>query len=185
MKKISLVLFLVAISVQFLFAQELKAPAEGKALIVFTRSALDAPIIKFSYFDGDRFIGKIGAGSYVAYECDPGKHIFWGKSENLGFLEADLGANQIYIVETRVKTGILKARIKLVPYGPKLKNADKFKESLLKRIAKRKEVPADVITDAEDAEDNLKATIEKGLAEYQKRKDKGKDIEVLTPDMHI
>jgi len=183
MKKITLMLFLVALSAQVMFAQELKTPTEGKALIVFTRSALDAPIIKFSYFDGDRFIGKIGAGSYVAYECDPGNHIFCGKSENLDFLEADLEANQIYIVETKVKTGILKARIKLVPYGPKLKNAEKFKKSLLKRIAKRKEVSDDVITDAE--EDAMKATIEKGLAEYQKRKDKGKVIDVLTPDMHI
>lgn len=185
MKKITLILFLVALGGQFVFAQELKAPAEGKALIVFTRSALDAPIIKFSYFDGDRFIGKIGAGSYVAYECDPGKHIFWGKSENLDFLEADLEANQTYIVETKVKTGILKARIKLVPYGPKLKNAERFKESLLKRIARRKEVSAGLITDAEEAEEDLKATIGKGLTEYQKRKDKGKEIDILTRDMHI
>lgn len=185
MKKIILVVVLVVLNVLFVFSQELKAPAEGMALIVFTRSVLDAPIVKFSFFDNDRFIGKIGAGSYVAYECDPGKHIFWGKSENMDFLEANLEANQIYLVETKVKTGILKARIKLVPYGPNLKHAEKFKESLLKRIAKRKEVSEGIITDSEDAEDALKATIEKGLPEYQKRKEKGKEIGVLTPDMHI
>ncbi|MGV3762832.1 hypothetical protein [Parapedobacter sp.] len=185
MKKISSLLSLIVLSLPFSFSQELQAPAVGKALVIFTRSALDAPIIKFSYFDNDRFLGKIGPGSYVAYECDPGKHLFWGKSENRDFLEAELEADQIYLIETKVKTGLVKARIQLLPYGPKLKGAEKFKESLLKRIAKRDEIRVSATTAQAETEEDMNGTIEKGLAEYQKRKDQGKKMDVLTADMHI
>ncbi|WP_353196428.1 hypothetical protein [Parapedobacter defluvii] len=185
MKKFSLFFCLLALCIQVpAYAQELPSPAEGKSLIIFTRPALDAPIIQFEYFDGEQFLGKIGPGSYLAYECEPGNRLLWGKSENREYLEAELEPNQTYIIETQVQTGTFQARIKLVPFDPKRKNAEKVKKRLLKRIAKRNEKrfnPAE----AKEPDHWMRATINQGMADYEKMKKKNKEIGAITPDMHL
>lgn len=185
MAKIVLLFTIIFVGIQFSFSQDLPVPAEGKALVIFTRPAIDAPLLKFTYFDDEQFLGKIGTKDYIAYACNPGKHLLWAKAENQDFLEAELEADKIYLIETKVTTGILKARIGLVPYDPEVKSAEKLKKRLLARITKRNEIRADAATAQTVEDDDIKTTIEKGMAEYQKRKEKGKKIDVLTPDMHI
>ena len=185
MKKISLLFSFILLTTTWGVAQDINTPAAGKSLVIFTRPVIDAPLVKFAYFDNEHFLGKIGPGSYVAYECDPGEHLFWAKAENRDFLEADLEADQIYLIETKVTTGMVKARIQLVPYGPNVKSAEKLKERLLARIAKRDEVRVDAGSVQAEAEADLEGIIEKGMAAYQKLKKKGKEVDVLTPDMHI
>lgn len=41
-----------------LSAQELQKPSERKALICFMRTSTAAPIVKFSFFYGDKYLGK-------------------------------------------------------------------------------------------------------------------------------
>ncbi len=99
MKKIiPLLLVIFAINVQ---AQELKKPSERKAMVYFTRVEALGFLINFKYFDGEKYLGKFNYGKYLAYECDPGKHIFWAKSENSDFVEADLEPNKIYILDSQ------------------------------------------------------------------------------------
>jgi len=167
-----------------IFAQELPTPTPGKALVIFTRPPLEAPVIQFQYFDGEQFLGKIGPGSYLTYECDPGKHLLWGKSENRDYLEANLEADRIYIVNTEVRTGAIQARIILAPFDPNGKNAEKEKERLIKRISKKKEKRFDPAA-IKKSDHWMKATINQGMADYERMKKKEKKIDVLTADMHI
>ena len=184
-KRYFLALLLVLLAVQYVTSQNMPVAPKGKALVIFTRPAMEAAILNFSYFDGEHLLSKIGSKQYVSYECSPGKHLFWAKCENLDFLEAELSAGEVYLVETKVVTGMLKARISLVAYDPTIKRADKLKNKLLERIAKRKQVHITETTIHTKDDEAVKPDIKDGLDRYHKLKSKNKKIEVLSPDMHI
>ena len=98
-------------------AQELKKPSEGMAMVYFTRSEAMGFLINFKYFDGEKYLGKFNYGKYLAYECDPGQHLFWAKSENSDFVEAELEPNKIYILDSQPQMGAFKAGVKLIPFN--------------------------------------------------------------------
>lgn len=117
----------------------LPSPTAGKALIIFTRPALDAPVVKFKYFCNDQYLGKIGVGSYLVYECDPGKYLFWADSETTRLVKAEVAADEVYIFDTVVQSGMLKPNLTLKPFDPASKRADRIRQRLIDRISKKNE----------------------------------------------
>lgn len=164
-------------------AQELDTPKEGKALVYFTRYDAAGFLINFKYFDGDKYLGKFNHGNYLVYECEPGKHIFWAKSENVDFVDATLEAGKIYIIDSRPQMGAFKAAVKLVIFNKELDNYDRYKKRIFKSLKNGKRfIPNEEEVKNEEAE--IKDTIEKGLAKFNKLKNENSDrITVLTDGM--
>lgn len=87
-----------------------RRPASGKALIYFVRSQVMGAAVKVKLYADGKFLGIVMSHTYVAYECDPGKHEFIAAAENAGFLEADVLPDKIYIVQVSIHVGAFKAR---------------------------------------------------------------------------
>ncbi len=117
----------------------LPTPSAGKALVIFTRPVLDAPVVKFKYFCNDKYLGKMGIGSYLVYECDPGRYLFWADSERIQVMKAEVAADRVYIFDTFVQTGMLRSILTLKPFDPESKRADNVRQRLIGRISKKAE----------------------------------------------
>jgi hypothetical protein len=176
MKKIILIVVILFSITNY--SQNLNKPSEGKALVYFTRIYSTGFLINFKYFDNDKYLGKFNHGKYLAYECDPGKHLFWAKSENIDYLEAELEAGKVYIIDSEPQMGAIKAGVKLVPFETNqnnyknVKKYEKKKADMLGAIIDAKEYlisEADLNETKEDQESLVKRAIEK----YTKRKEKG------------
>lgn len=166
------------------FSQEIKKPAEGKALIYFTRTGFMGGAINFKYFDGEKYLGKFNTGNYLAYECEPGKHLFWAKSENFDFLEADVEAGKVYIVQSLVKMGAMKAGVDLVPLTKTNEDYQKTREKLVKLIGNPgKEYKLEAGKELDAAE--LKEINEKSVEKYNEKKKEAGEVLTLTADMNI
>ncbi|UAY53977.1 hypothetical protein [Arachidicoccus terrestris] len=183
MRKFAFLFFLAGIICTAAGAQELPSPHPGKALVIFERPPVTAFAVQFRLFDSTKYLGLISAGGHLVYECTPGKKLFWALSENRDFLEADLEANQVYLIQTLVQAGAVKARVKLQPYDPKDKRAEKIKRQFIKRIDKGKEKKAETITEGTNQK-VIGQAINRGMERYQKLKDKNKKITRLAADMH-
>jgi hypothetical protein len=172
MKKILHIIMLISFSA---FSQGLKKPNEGKALVYFVRSEQLGFLINFKYFDGEKYLGKFNYGKYLAYECEPGKHLFWAKSENIDFLEADLEAGKLYIVDSQPQMGAFKAGVKLVPFDNNVasyKNEKKYtkkKSRVLGSITEKQEYVMSNEDSTQDTADLVKRAMEK----YNKNKAEG------------
>ena len=166
------------------YGQEIKKPSEGKALVYFTRTGFMGGAINFKYFDGEKYLGKFNTGKYLAYECDPGKHLFWAKSENFDFLEADLEAGKIYIVQSIVKMGAMKAGVDLVPLIKSEEDYIKTKEKLVKLVANPgKEYKLEAGKELDETE--LKELNSKAVEKYNEKKKEAGEVLPLTADMNI
>ena len=167
------------------FAQDLPTPAPGKSLIIFmgpSPGALVGLLLKFEYFDSTQYLGKIGPAQYLAYECNPGRHLFWGEGGSQDFLEADLAADQVYIVNASA-TGYMGAtNIKLLPFDPNGKKADKKRDLYIRQIVRRKEVKID---SGIEVPKWILRSIDVAMRNYARKKAKNRRISVLTADMHI
>jgi hypothetical protein len=91
------------------------APRPEKALVYFMRPSGMGFAVNFQIWDRDHFVGLSQAKSYFAYECDPGKHLFFGFAENKVAIEADLEAGKSYYIGTNVRMGAWKARMDFTP----------------------------------------------------------------------
>jgi hypothetical protein len=91
------------------------APPLEKALVYFMRPSGVGFAVNFQIWDGSHFVGLSQAKSYFAYECDPGKHLFFGIAENRVAIEADLVAGKSYYIGTNVRMGAWKARMNFTP----------------------------------------------------------------------
>ncbi len=182
MKKVFL--FLSILFSSLIFGQEYKKPSEGKALVFFTRTGFAGGAINFKYFDGEKYLGKFNSGNYLAYECEPGKHLFWAKSENFDFLEADLEAGKVYIVQSLVKMGAMKAAVNLVPLTKSDEDYQKIKEKLIKLISnpdKEYKLQAGKELDATE----LKELNSKSVEKYNEKKQEAGKVLTLSADMNI
>lgn len=166
-----------------LSAQELQKPSEGKALIYFMRTSTAAPIVKFSFFHGDKYLGKFNGGKYMVYEVDPGEHLFWARSENTAFLEANVQAGGVYIVDTTVKMGAFKAAVGIRPLDKNAKNYERYLKRVKKLFAKNKERN---FTEEERKTESVKMAdmISRIMEKYERQKAEGKEMAQLTPDMY-
>lgn len=154
------------------------APAD-KAVVYIVRTSSLGFAINFSYFDSTQLIGRFNGPKYIRYECEPGTHLIWGRSENRDFIEADLEAGKIYFIEATPKMGAMKAAIELKPVDP---NDAKKMEKILKLINKK---PSQSFTEAELAADEkeLGDAIVRGLEKYKEEKASGKVIAQLPKTM--
>ena len=166
------------------FSQDLKTPSQGKSIVYFTRYDATGFLINFKYFDGEKYLGKFNYGKYLIYECDPGKHIFWSKAENMDFIDANLEADKIYIIDSSPQMGAIKAGVKLIPFSNQLDNYDRYKKRIFKSLEKGVEFKANEQDLKEDA-DELKDLIKKGLEKFKvlKLDEDSSKIEYLFPYM--
>jgi hypothetical protein len=94
-------------------------PEPGKALVVFMRPSSFGGAIQSSVYDthdaGDKFIGIVSSKTKVAYQADPGDHLFMVIAENADFMVAHLDAGKTYYTLVSPRMGVWKARFSLLP----------------------------------------------------------------------
>jgi len=185
------ILLLLLLCAGTLFAQEqepveLQTPSENKSLVYFARRSAVGPLIKFRIYDGDTYLGKLSANRYITYECDPGLHVFVAKSENSSFVEAELEAGKVYVLDVVGKMGIAYARVDMVPLEKSNKRYEKEKVRFIKFVGKKKGelLSSGIDRDSEDAEADHPQD-GKNMTRYNEMKGKGKKIKALTADMYF
>lgn len=168
-KNIFLFAFMLFVSMT-VFGQDLPPAPENKAVVYFVRTSSLGFAINFSYFDSAALIGKAAGTNYVRYECDPGKHIFWVRSENRDYVEADVEAGRIYFIEAVPQMGAIKAQAVLRVIDPS-------DEKVMKKVFKLMNKKAPETFTAEELQrqtDN--DIIQRGLERYAEDKAKGKKM---------
>lgn len=197
MKKLLLILLILLPA--SVFAQEteqvskeiLAKPGKGKCMVYIARRETAALLVKFSVYDGDLFLGKLGAKKYFAYECDPGEHVFIAKGENTSYIDANLEEGKTYVIDLKIKVGIISARVNLDPLDQSHKKYEKEKKKFLEFINKKKgellseenDVESDDDTNEEDAVST--DTMSSRLKKFYEMKEKGKKITTITADMYF
>lgn len=77
-------------------------PDKGKALVLFMRPKRmenfmgGGAIAKL--YDGDTYLGELPVKTQMAYQANPGKHLFMVANGNADFLEANLKAGKTYYI---------------------------------------------------------------------------------------
>lgn len=179
MKK-TICIFLILFQSIISYSQNVENDSAKTATVYFVRASGLGALINFTYFDGEKVIGKFNGPKYMKYECAPGQHLFWARSENKSFVEADLIAGEKYLIHVVPTMGGLKASVRLIPVD---KNIYKMKQ-MQKLVTKRK---PEVFSETELNELQIDAVeiIARGMEKYQELKAKEKDILVLKPEMTI
>jgi hypothetical protein len=94
-------------------------PAPGKAMVVFLRASSYGGAIQASVYDtgaeSDQFIGIISSKTKIAWQADPGDHLFMVIGENADFMIAHLDAGKTYYALVSPRMGVWKARFSLLP----------------------------------------------------------------------
>lgn len=93
---------------------ELK-PDSGKALVVFVRPSKYGGAVQATIYDGTQYIGTVSAKTKVAYQAEPGEHMFMVVGESADFMKADLAEGKTYYAKVQARMGVWKARFSLVP----------------------------------------------------------------------
>ena len=99
--------------VQFSKEHPLGEPKPDKALIYVVRPTSAGFAVKSWFFSDDQALGVNRGSSYFFADVEPGKHVFWSKSENVDAVELEVEAGKTYYLQQHVKIGGLKARTKL------------------------------------------------------------------------
>jgi len=178
MKKTLFSLFVLVLSLT-VNAQSVEPAPADKAVVYFLRPNTMGALINFTFYDGDELIARFNGGKYYRYECAPGIHVFWARSENRSYVEADLAAGKIYVIEALPVMGGLKAQVLLMPVDPNEKGLSKpAKKMVLKR-------PSETYTSEDLAKwaDNKSDTTERGMERYAAMKEKKKNVRQLTVAM--
>jgi hypothetical protein len=186
MKKLSQLLFIMllffgtnSVFSQKIINQPIVKPSQGKALVYLTRSN-GAMMINFRVYDKNLFIGSLEYGNYFLYECEPGQHLFWAASENRDFVEANLEADKVYVIDLEARIGAFVAAVALVPQNPQEK---KHRKKLYKTVKNENSfIKREFQLSSEGKETNIEAALEK----YKELKAiNSPKIMVLTPDMYF
>jgi hypothetical protein len=178
---IKLFAILLCISISSSAVSQVIAPApQDKSVIYFVRTSSLGLAVNFSYFDSTKLIGRFNGPKYIRYECKPGKHLFWARSENRDFIEADLQPGKIYFLKAKPNMGFAKAQVYLEQVDP---NDPKEMKNILKLMAKR---PSEQFTEAKLLQDtkDLQNVIERGMAEYAKDKLNGTEFLFLEQSLY-
>ncbi len=164
---------------QNLVSQPIAKPSKGKSLVYITRSN-GAMLMNFRFYDRDLFVGALEYGSYFVYECDPGEHLFWVASENRDFIEANLEADKVYVIDLEARMGAFVAAVAAVPQKP---NEKRHKKKFYRTVKKELEIKKfQHQLSSEDKEENIKLALEK----YKELKEKkSSKISVLSFDMNF
>ncbi|MFN8133944.1 MAG: hypothetical protein U0Z17_01465 [Bacteroidales bacterium] len=180
MKPASFLIILFCLFTAFGQAQNIVPAPNNKAVVYFVRYSSMGFAINFSYFDSTRLVGRFNCPKYIRYECEPGKHLFWARSENRDYVEAEVEAGKIYFIVANPRMGAVKAQVELVAVDPK---DAKIMKKILELLDKK---PSETFTAEElaiDAEELKDATV-KGMAKYIVEKADGVQFPQLTPAMN-
>lgn len=178
--KRTLILLLVLLQSLFLFSQEFDSSSKDKSTVYFVRASGLAALINFTYFDGEKSIGRFNGPKYMKYECEPGEHLFWVRSENKSYVEANLKAGGIYLIDVLPTMGGIKAGVILIPVE---KNNYRLK-AIQKLVTKRESESFDE-SKLNDLQNKMSKVIIRGMKKYNRIKDKGGKVPQLTPEMTI
>jgi len=160
-------------------SQELKQPTQGKCIVYIMRSNGIGAALNFRVYDKDKFLGALPYKAYFTYECDPGNHLFWAASENRDYVEAELEANKVYVIDLRAKIGMFIAAVGVEPYNPK----DDRHIKRLKKVLK-KHINANIV-DANRTKEK-EENIAKAMEAYERIKEREfSKIKRLSPDMNF
>ena len=180
MIRVTIIVFLTLMINSKMVSQEIAPAPKNKAVVYFARTSGLGAIVNFSYFDSVTAIAKGNGTNYFRYECEPGPHLFWARSENIDYLEAELEAEKIYFVEVVPKMGIVKAEVELKPVDP---SNEKTMARIFKLINKKS--PQSTTAEKLDKEiEKTQNTVKETLEKYQKEKDKGKKFDRLEKTMY-
>ncbi len=177
---IGLILFSILISPSVQAQDSEPVVSSNRSVIYFVRANSMGSLVNFTYFDGEKAIGKFNGRKYLKYECEPGQHLFWARSENRSFVEANLEGGKAYMIEALPRMGGLKATVKLVPVDVKSHNMKKIKKLFSKRSAI-------TFTQQEllELQEEMNEVIIRGMERYNKGKEKGERMVELKPEMSI
>lgn len=179
MKTILIVLFLV-FQTFFLSAQEFNVVPEGKAVVYFVRASALGGLINFTFFDGEKVIGRFNGGKYMRYECDPGEHLFWARSENRSFVEANISTGNIYVIDVVPRMGGIKAAVRLFPV-----DKAKYKLKSIQKLVSKRAPESFTEVELNEIANEKEGVLERGMEKYQKLKADGEKIPQLVPEMTI
>ncbi len=179
MKKVILFVTPLLFTSILLIGQSLEPAPADKAVIYFTRTSTLGFAINFSYFDSTKVIGVFNGPKYIRYECEPGTHLFWARSENRDFVEAEVEAGKIYFIEALVKMGAVKAGVELQPIDP----ADTKSMNKIFKLLNKKPAESFTSQELQAEEARLQDAIIRGMEKYAEEKKKGKAIPQLKSSM--
>jgi hypothetical protein len=95
-------------------ASLVSAPQANTALVTFVRpSIFMGDGVSVDIWDGERFVGVLGAGTLVQYEAEPGEHLFLANAENWSYTTANLLPGRRYFVKANIFPGFGFARVAL------------------------------------------------------------------------
>jgi len=161
-------------------AQNIEPAPYNKAVVYFVRYSSVGFAINFSYFDSTLLVGRFNGPKYIRYECEPGRHLFWARSENRDFVEAEVEAGKIYFIVANPRMGAIKAQVELVAVDP---GDPKIMKKILKLLAKQSSESFTAEELAADAEELKDATV-RGMSRYMAEKANGVQFPQLTPSMN-
>jgi len=173
-------LLLILLHSVLLNAQNVDSNPEDKSIVYFTRAKSSGFLINFTYFDGEKVIGKFNGLKYMKYECDPGKHLFWARSENKSFVEADLKPGGIYIIDVIPRIGGIKPSVKLMPVD---KNDYKLKK--IQKLVSGQEPQMFDESQLTELQNEMSEVITRGMEKHKQLREKGKKILQLKPEMTV
>lgn len=132
-------------------------------------------LINFRLYDKDLFLGSLASGNYLVYECEPGEHLFWAGAENRDYVEANLEANSVYVINAEGQMGAFVAGVNLSPLNPNEFRDKKVFYQMIKNDKKQ------LYTKLAD---DKSESIAKAMQKYQDLKNsKSNKIAVLTSNM--
>ena len=99
--------------VEFSKEHPLAEAQADKALIYVVRPTSVGAAIKSFFFSDEEVLGINRGNSYFFARVDPGRHVFWSKSENVDALELDVQAGGTYYIQQHVQMGGFRARTRL------------------------------------------------------------------------
>ncbi|HVS27869.1 MAG TPA: hypothetical protein VHE58_11360 [Burkholderiales bacterium] len=107
------------------------APEAGKAMVVFMRPSGLGFAIQSSVFEiknnNPALVGIVAAKTKVAYQLDPGEHLFMVVGESADFMSANVLPNKTYHALVTPRIGVWKARFSLKPVHKQELNTSEFK----------------------------------------------------------
>lgn len=180
MKKTILLVIPLLLTTLSLIGQRIDPAPADKAVIYFTRTSTLGFAINFSYFDSTKLIGVFNGPKYIRYECEPGTHLFWARSENRDFIEAEVEAGKIYFIEALVKMGAIKAGVELEPIDPN----DTKKMNKIFKLLNKKPSESFTVQELQSETVRLQDVIIRGMQKYEEEKKKGKTNSQLKKSMY-
>lgn len=112
-------------------------PMEGKALIVFVRTSSDvtqlnyrsSPVFEIKNINSDpELVGILREKTKIAYQVDPGKHLFMAVDEIAEFMTADILPNMTYYVLVLARPGNRMPIYSLKAVDKREQNSKEFRE---------------------------------------------------------